>query len=239
MMLLDERLHAMTEFIPKNSCVVDVGSDHAYLVAWLVQNQLALQAIATDISEGACHMSRRTIEKFQLQEKISVRCGDGLQTLTNDEKNFFNVVCVAGMGGATIQNILQCDLSFVRRLILQPMNEEERLRRFLYQKNFCIIAEKFACTEKNQKIYKIIVAEKNTQNKKMPTDLEFQFGIGYEIISDEVQKKYFTQFLNEQQKKISLVLKNLQRSQKNSAQEKILFFEQKLNEIKITLKKIS
>ena len=48
MILLNERLKAVAQLVPKNAKVIDVGCDHAYLSIYLKQHHIATKVVASD-----------------------------------------------------------------------------------------------------------------------------------------------------------------------------------------------
>ena len=52
MILLNERLKAVAQLVPKNAKVIDVGCDHAYLSIYLKQYHIATKVVASDNKEG-------------------------------------------------------------------------------------------------------------------------------------------------------------------------------------------
>ena len=156
-MRLDNRLVTVAALVPRNARVADVGTDHAYLAIALLNERDAKLVIATDKNEGPCAAARRTLSTTGLSERVSVRCGDGLSPLLPEE---VNTVCIAGMGGGLITSILTEGievLSDVSRLVLQPMNDAEKLRRWLYENSWHIVEESLAMAE--ARLYEIIAAE--------------------------------------------------------------------------------
>lgn len=84
---------------------------------------------------------RRHVQAAGLQERIEVRLGDGLSTLSAGEADD---IVVAGMGGETIAAILGA-CPWIRdarlHLVLQPMTRPEDLRRYLFGAGFAIREE--------------------------------------------------------------------------------------------------
>lgn len=180
-MHLGKRLNCLAFYVPENARLADVGTDHAYLPIYLVKNKKIDFAIASDIVIGPCKAASRSIEKFNLQQKISVRQGDGLASIAKGE---IDTVVIAGMGGGSIVDILNkgCDvLVEVQTLILQPMSDSFILRKWLCKNNWVVIEEDLV-NEAN-KLYEVIVAEKGFA--KEFSDIELLVG------SKLIEKKHF------------------------------------------------
>jgi tRNA (adenine22-N1)-methyltransferase len=133
---LSERLQRIASYIPAGSRVVDVGTDHALLPIYLVESGRTDGVIATDVVPGPVQAAQTNVEKYGLSHLISVRCGDGLETVRPGE---VDTVVIAGMGGGTAVSILQQSMDvvkFVDRLVIQPMNASRQVREFLSRTGF-------------------------------------------------------------------------------------------------------
>lgn len=150
-MELKGRLLMIASFVPKCSCLCDVGTDHAYIPVYLVQKGICDKALAMDINEGPIEAANENIRHFGLINKIETRLGSGLEPLNSGEAD---VVVIAGMGGILIKDILEASLEkakLVKTIILQPMNAIEVLREWLYENGFEITDE--ALINEEAKIY--------------------------------------------------------------------------------------
>ena len=98
---LSPRLAAVASFVGTGS-VADIGTDHAQLPIWLVQNGRP-RALASDINEGPCQRARVNIYQWGLHGKIKVKCCAGLDGIEDFSPD--NIV-IAGMGGELITSIL-------------------------------------------------------------------------------------------------------------------------------------
>jgi tRNA (adenine22-N1)-methyltransferase len=156
MIKLNNRLAAAASFIERGSIVADIGTDHAYLPIWLVQNKITSGIIATDINEGPVIKAKRNIASYDLSDKIKVIKTDGLHGVGEYSPD---TVVISGMGGESIRDIISA-APFVTekktRLIMQPMTHAPLLRRFLYDNGFDITSEKLAYDDR---IYEIICAQ--------------------------------------------------------------------------------
>lgn len=59
MILLNERLKAVAQLVPKNAKVIDVGCDHAYLSIYLKQHHIATKVVASDNKEASFKRSSK------------------------------------------------------------------------------------------------------------------------------------------------------------------------------------
>ncbi len=140
--MTDKRLLCAASMVRRSSRLADIGTDHAHLPVYLVQNGVCPSAVAADIGEGPAASARRTIREAGLEETIEVRVGDGLSVLSSTEADD---IVIAGMGGETIAAILQgaewLRDGVDRRLILQPMTKTAELRDWLFENGFVLDEE--------------------------------------------------------------------------------------------------
>ena len=172
MIQLDARLAAIAGFVPAGTSFADIGGDHAYLAAALVQEGHAPRAVVGDLSAGACAAARRTVEGSALADRIAVRQGDGLSVLVPGEAE---AVVIAGMGGALMTQILGANpgvLERVRTLVLQPMNGAAKLRAWLYAHGWHCADE--ALARAGGHIYEIIRARRGAH--AMPAEVFLHVG---------------------------------------------------------------
>ena len=145
--MLNSRLLACAGYVQGNF-ICDVGTDHAFLPIYLVQNGIAEKAVAGDIRKGPLQSAVQNITKAGLQDKIRTVLSDGLQNVPPDG---LTDIIIAGMGGETIIHILEtCPFSLKNsNLIFQPMTKAELLRKWLYEHGFeiqdetCVPDKKF------------------------------------------------------------------------------------------------
>lgn len=138
---LSERLKAAAEAVRPGSVVADVGSDHAYLPAYLVLNGLSPRAIAADVRAGPLENARKTVRLYGLEDKICLRLSDGLDNIEPCEASDFTI---CGMGGTLTARLLSRvpwlkDPS--KRIIVQPQSRAEEVRGFFADNGFKILFE--------------------------------------------------------------------------------------------------
>lgn len=141
MITIDNRLKVCADMVSGNGIVCDVGTDHAYLPAYLIENNICDYAIASDINEGPLKFAQQTIIKYHIEDKIRLLKSDGLKNILSE--NVSDVV-IAGMGGETIAEIISGTqwLKSGVNLVLQPMTRAGYLRKWLYNNGFEIAEEK-------------------------------------------------------------------------------------------------
>lgn len=168
---LSNRLQAVARQIPAGLRVADVGTDHGYLPVYLVVNDIAPKVIASDRGKRPLDSARQLISLLSLENQIDVRLGDGLSVLQPDEAE---VICLAGMGGVAIKEIISAGLPLAqaaKRLVLQPQRNVPAVRRFLVSNGFKIVAEDLA--EDDGFYYEIIAVEPGLMEL---TEQEADFG---------------------------------------------------------------
>ena len=170
---LSRRLQHIASFVPVSSRVADIGSDHGLLVCYLVSQGIAEMAVAGEVALVAFAATEKQVKACDLDDRISVRLGDGLAVL----KEPVDVVVIAGMGGELIISILskgRKELGQVKRLVLQPNVDEPKLRQWLNRNNWEIIDERVVKDKKH--FYDIIVAEQAVSELAPLTQLEYFLG---------------------------------------------------------------
>lgn len=133
---LRPRLMAIALRIPSGARVADIGTDHARLPVYLMEQGIASSVIATDRSEGPLLRARRTIALHKLEGVIPLRLCDGASGLDPDE---IDTAVLAGMGGETIRDIVRKS-PWLRhkRLIVQPQTRQLLLPRWLAEEGYTL-----------------------------------------------------------------------------------------------------
>jgi len=169
-MQLDGRLITVASLIPKGYSIADIGTDHAYLPIYLVTYNICPKVIATDLSPGPLNRAKENVQIYNLSDKIELRLGEGLEPIAPGE---VDAAVIAGMGGETIARILQRSDAVAEtldRIIIQPMTNQPKLRKNLFEIGFSIIDERVA--KDDGKFYEIIVIQKKTQDSFDDIDVE-------------------------------------------------------------------
>ena len=89
MIKLDTRLKLAADEVRPGKKVVDIGTDHAYLPAWLVSNGVCPSALACDLRKGPLDNAKKTVELYGVADKITLRLSDGFDKIEADEADDF------------------------------------------------------------------------------------------------------------------------------------------------------
>lgn len=146
-MELSKRLQAVSDLLSQGLIVADVGTDHGYIPIYLVQTGKTDKAFAMDVNEGPLLRARAHIAEQGLSEKIEVRLSDGVRALSPGE---CDGVVIAGMGGALAIRIMEEGETVFRNLkefVLQPQSELAKVRQYLFENDYCVIAEDMVLEE--------------------------------------------------------------------------------------------
>ncbi|MCF0135771.1 MAG: SAM-dependent methyltransferase [Lachnospiraceae bacterium] len=129
-MELSARLEALIGVAEPGCTVADIGTDHGFLPIELVRRGICRRAVACDVRKGPLERAAEHVRQAGLEDRIRICLADGLEGLSPGEAD---TVVLAGMGGELMATLLEKAapelLGSIRRLILQPQSEFERLRR--------------------------------------------------------------------------------------------------------------
>lgn len=188
-MELSLRLQRIADFVPEGTSVADIGTDHAHLPIWLIEQKKIKKAYAMDIGEGPLSRATEAIHKHQMDDVIETRLSDGLEKLEAGEAD---TVVIAGMGGPLICNILERrrDLwDSISQFILSPQSELQMVRKFLRDNGLAIVREEMVVDmDKYYTVMKVVVGK-----SKHTSEIEDLYGGCLLENKDEVLWKYLQQ----------------------------------------------
>ena len=162
-MQIGSRLETIGRLVTAGSVVADIGTDHAYLPVWLMEQGCIKRAIAGDIAAGPCQAARSTIAQHGLQQQIEVRMGSGLSVVQPGEAG---CITIAGMGASTMIAILEADLAVAEAadlLILQPMAGAASLRKWLCNHGWELVDEELV--DDAPHFYEIMAAKRGASKE--------------------------------------------------------------------------
>lgn len=173
MLVLDDRLKTIADCINSREIVADIGCDHGYLASHLALCGKAKLVYASDINEKPLESAKKTVDKFNLKDKVLLFQSDGLKDIPKD----VTTIVIAGMGGELIMKILDKADWICRKdmqIVLQPMSFLPELRTFLYNKKFEIKNEVPIIDDPR---YYLIIDAVYTGKKKELSDRESLLGL--------------------------------------------------------------
>lgn len=140
-MKINKRLQKIVDLTPKCNSIADIGTDHGYVPIQLLKDEKIKSAVAADINEMPLQKAMINAEFENVADRISFRQGSGLTVLKKGE---VNGAIIAGMGGILIKDIMHKSIDIVKSLdflILQPAQNPEILREYIYSGKYSIIKE--------------------------------------------------------------------------------------------------
>ena len=201
-MHISQRLKAVAQC----DLIADIGTDHAYIPVYLIKKGTVKRAIGSDISKGSIEKARSNAEKFGCSDLIDLRCGNGLEIINKYDSP--ECIIIAGMGGMLAIEVMKKNISAVKavkRLILQPQRDIDKVRIFLHKIGIKILYEKMI---KEDKFYTIIVCE---QGKDCDyTKYDYWFGKNNIEEKNPILKEYISCEMN----KMNRILLSLENNEK-------------------------
>ena len=201
-MELSKRLKRIAEHVDKCESVADIGTDHGYIPIYLVKEGICKKAIASDINKGPIEKAKVNVAFEGVSNKVKCLLGPGLNPLKVGE---VNGVILAGMGGNLTRDILLADMDKVKKydfIILQPAQNPEVLREFLYKNDYEIIDEDLIKDE--GRFYELFKVKYNENSEK----LVFEDGLYYEVspLLREKNHPLFKEFIEEKINRCETIL---------------------------------
>lgn len=174
MMELSKRLQAVANMVTPGMRLADIGTDHAYIPIYLIEQNVIPEAIAMDINKGPLERAKEHIREYGLEKRIRTRLSDGLKELKTGE---VDTMIAAGMGGALVIHILEDKKEVARslkELILQPQSEIGKVRSYLMENGYQIIEENMVLEDgKYYPIMKVVPDREEHIESYAPEELEY------------------------------------------------------------------
>lgn len=226
-MELSKRLKRIAEHVDKCESVADIGTDHGYIPIYLVKERICKKAIASDINKGPIEKAKVNVAFEGVSDKVKCLLGPGLNPLKVGE---VNGVILAGMGGNLTRDILLADMDKVKKydfIILQPAQNPEVLREFLYKNDYEIIDEDLIKDE--GRFYELFKVKYNENSEK----LVFEDELEYEVspLLREKGHPLFKEFIEEKISRCETILSFIKEDTEVAKKRKI-DLEEKINKLK-------
>ena len=224
-MELSKRLQFIADHIDRCKTIIDVGTDHGYIPIYSVKNNLCEKAIASDINKDPVKKAEMNAALEGVKSSVEVRLGGGLEVINIGEAE---VVVIAGMGGNLIRDILEKDIektASFKYLILQPAQNPEVLREYLYNNGYEIMEEDLCIDEGIY--YELFKVKKSSKAEKVYLD-PIYYEISPRLLKDK--NKLMLSYLESKEEKYSKILGFIKDTSKSALKRK-QDIENKLKEI--------
>lgn len=160
---ISERLKCIASLVNKGARVADIGTDHAYLPIYLVQNGISNKVYACDVRKEPLRRAKLHIDEYGLSDKITTKLCDGLKGIN---KGDVDTVTICGMGGKLMKNILKAGIDKLgdnTQLVLSAQSELKDFRKYLLETGIDIKSEHMLLED--GKYYFIFDCVYNTQDE--------------------------------------------------------------------------
>lgn len=217
---LTPRLGKIASLVKCNNVVADIGTDHGYIAIHLVQNRISPFVIAGDVNPKPLDCARKNIEAAGLTDKIETRLGSGLTILKPKEAA---TIIIAGMGGLLISELIQQSLEVAQmaeELILQPMQAQEELRRYIVGAGFKIVKD--ILVKEDNRIYEIICVKKGKQS--VADEIFFEAG----FFIEENPRELAIEFIEGKINSLASIVSEIRELEAAAAKAKLKQCEEKL-----------
>lgn len=171
-MKLTDRLLKIASLVSKGKKIADIGTDHGYIPVYLLNKGTIPFAILADVNKGPLENARKEVKYNNLTDKTDLRLGSGIEVLKKDE---VDEIIIAGMGGILISELLEANKEVahsVDKLILQPMQAQEELRKYLLGNGYEIVNE--VLVKEDFRIYEIIETKYTGKNTILEDEIYFE-----------------------------------------------------------------
>lgn len=206
MIKLSNRLKKIAELVDFGATVIDVGTDHGYVPNFLCEKKISSDIIATDISKNSLEKSIELTKKMGNEKFIRNILANGIVKENRDN------IIIAGLGGIQIAEIILNSIEIsksAKKLILQPMQKTNILRRELNNMGFEIIYEEIIFED--DRYFEIIIVKFNGKKKSLD-ELDFYFS---NILINKKDKVYLA-YLSERKFELTKILNKINKDNKRS-----------------------
>lgn len=175
-MKLSKRLQLIADVIAEykqGTVLADIGTDHAYLPCYLIENNIISKAYACDVAKGPYNSSLETIAQYNLQKQVFALLGDGLEPILNKH---VDMLSIAGMGSYLICEILDKHHEYLKNIqvmFLQSNANNDHMRKYLFSHDWIIVDERLVKDAGHIYEVMVVTSRKNKAVTYSQKDVEF------------------------------------------------------------------
>lgn len=225
-MKLTDRLLKIASLVTEGKKVADIGTDHGYIPVYLLNNNKVSFAVLADVNRGPLENAKKEVRHNNLLDKVDLRLGSGIEVL---EKGEVDEIIIAGMGGILISELLEAKTEVAHsadKLILQPMQAQKELRKYLLNNGYEILDE--VLVKEDFRIYEVIIAKYTGKNIEVKDEIYYEIGTKLIENKDELLNEFID-------KKIYMYNSILNKIEGKSGEE----IEKKIQESKMAIDKLN
>lgn len=137
--VLDERLSLAAALYEPCTLGADIGTDHALLPCYLLEQGVCKHMILADVSPNALAHAQEQVSRRNLENRATLRCADGLDAIDAP----CGCISAMGMGGDTLSGILRHGSDKLQGavLVLSAHTEPYLVRQTLADLHYHIVRE--------------------------------------------------------------------------------------------------
>ncbi|MBR4162522.1 MAG: SAM-dependent methyltransferase [Solobacterium sp.] len=140
--MISHRMIEIAKMVKTGMAVADIGTDHAFLPIYLVENGISPHVYACDVREGPLAIARRNIASAGLSGKIDTILCDGFEKVPADAE----IAVIAGMGFYTARKIIEDAAEKIqgfKEIIVEVNRDVVQLRQWISEKKYTVTQEKY------------------------------------------------------------------------------------------------
>lgn len=187
-MKLTDRLLKIASLVTKGKKIADIGTDHGYIPVYLLNKGDIDYAILADVNKGPLENARKEVRHNKLLDKTNLRLGSGIEVLEVGE---VDEIIIAGMGGILISELLEAKNEVAKsadKLILQPMQAQDELRKYLLNNGYEILNE--VLVKEDFRIYEILEVKYTGKNTIVEDEIYYEVGKNLIENNDHLLKEF-------------------------------------------------
>lgn len=146
-MARNKRIQAIVEALQGYHTVLDIGTDHGFVLKDALDLHYIQKGIASDLREKPLQKAKELLKNYP----VTFYQSDGFLSIDVP----FDVAVIAGMGSYTVIDILNNYPELKEDLIMMPHDNIDVLRRYLAENNFMIDYEKIIYDRHFYTLFKI------------------------------------------------------------------------------------
>lgn len=197
--MISNRLRTIASFVPNNTNVADIGSDHGYLLMQLFDSGHSGFLLGVENKKGPFETLKFNVNKNKYKNKINISYSNGLNDVTND----YSTIAIAGMGADNIIEIVNQNINklvFIDHIIVDSHTKTYEIRHFFVNLGYKI--DKEVIILEDNVFYEIIRFSKGNE---IYSELDFKYG----PLLRKNKTQIFIDYYKQQIEKINNILLNI------------------------------